>query len=496
MAKFSQALLGSLTQSPLQQGMFDLGQTIGAAPAVYAEQKKKAEEEARQAEAMSLIQKAYQTQDASMFADAATVFQKSNPEFAMKLLGLSQEVRAASAEKQNTENLRQDIIDRASRIPGLEGLASTAANANTAQLESMRATVLKAEQDKQSSVDNANKAVDVARAANISEEVIGGYKNDPEGLLALSNAVTLKRETTKLDALDEKRQLQIQVARAKEAQLPPSLIQDVEAGLYVGQNNNFSDLLSGKAFSSSNYQVQEGSQIQGQPPGSLINLPTLGGKVNYNGKMYYPNELGLVEGPKVTAEGSVTGLKSETKMLPFAANAAGVVRSFVNNLDDIADLNTKIAVAAGESITPFNTDISRNLRALQQTAPEVLVRISSGAAIKNDELPRYEKMFSVSVADLTAPLSAAEKTIRTAALVSISSRIMSGSVSPEEGRALLEQAGSITLSEEDADKIRKGGKGSLKSVVKKYTDVFLNESGSSSEPAGSTVDSIRNKYNF
>ena len=497
MPRFSQQVLNALSNP--QAGMLtgqaiaNVGGRLAQIPEeIRAEQQRKAQQAALQQGMLG-----YASQDPAALAEAAQAFARSggDPRAALSLAGAASDANKAQQQAARTGALRQNVVSRASNLPGFEGMVEAAASASAEQLESMRVQLLQAETSKQQRTDEANRAANSATSVGVSEDLIDVFKDDPEGLMNLSRKVAEKRETSRLDAIEDNRQKAIQVARAKEAGLPPSIVKDIESGIYVGRNNDFADLVSGKAFSSQNYQIQEGSAVQGQPSGSLINLPTLGGKVVYNNKMYYPNELGLIEGPKVTAEGSVSKMTSETKMLPFAASAAGVIKGFINGLNDIEDLNTKIAFAAGESVIPFNTDTARSLRAFQSQVPEVLSRIASGAAIKDDELPRYEAMFSVKAADLTAPLSAAEKVIRTAALVSISSKIMSGEVSTEEGRRLIEEAGSIVLSEDDANKIRKGGKGSLKSVVKKYTDTFLKDSGQTSSSID-TVDSIRNKYNF
>lgn len=496
MPRFSQQVLSALSNPQAGmltgQALANVGGRLAQIPAnIRAEKERQAAKSAFQTGISGL-----QSQDSSAMFDAANQFMAAGrPEQALQMVQLGQDTALAAKNTARVGALRQNVVSRASNLPGFEGMVEAAKSADADQLESMRVQLLQAETDKQQRTDRANSAANSAETVGVSEDLIEIFRDDPKGLEQLSRDVAAKKETARLDALEKAKQKKVQVARATEAGLPPSLIKDIESGIYVGRNSDFADLVSGKAFSSQNYQIQEGSAVQGQPSGSLINLPTLGGKVVYNNKMYYPNELGLIEGPKVTAEGSVSKMTPQTKMLPFAASAAGVVQGFVNGLDDIEDLNTKIGFAAGESAIPFNTDTARSLRAFQGQVPEVLSRIASGAAIKDDELPRYEAMFSVKLADITAPLSAAEKVIRTAALVSISSRIMSGEVSPEEGRKLIEEAGSIVLSEDDAAKIRKGGKGSLKSVVKKYTDTFLDVRGQTSSDTD-TVESIRSKYNF
>ena len=222
-------------------------------------------------------------------------------------------------------------------------------------------------------------------------------------------------------------------------------------------------------------------------------MPTSGGKVIFQGKMYWPSDLGVVIGPDVTAEGHVKNIDPNKKLSPFVGNDVGIMTAFIDDLDTVSDLRAKISVAAGTSITPFRTDFARKLEAYQQNIPEVFARIQSGAAIKDDEMPRFIEMFTVTARELTSPVSAAEKTIRAAALVQVTNDILSGKLTPIEANDMVVQAGAITLSEEDVAEINSGKKGSLKRVVKKYTDPIL---GKGVEQNTSDVDNILKKLNI
>ena len=107
MAKFSQALLGSLTQSPLKQGMFDLGQTISAAPGVAAQR-------SADSKAMVMVNAAIASNDPQQLLQAAQTMRTIDPAIATKLAGLAQQ--ATQAQK---DLVREQDEARASR--GVQG---------------------------------------------------------------------------------------------------------------------------------------------------------------------------------------------------------------------------------------------------------------------------------------------------------------------------------------------------------------------------------------
>jgi len=488
MPRFSQQVLGALANP--QYGML-----TGQAIANVAERASQIPANIRAEQQRRAAQSAYQTGIAGLQSqDPTALYQASqgllasgNPEQALQMAGLAQETSVLKTQMARTEALRVNLKSRAANIPGLGNLDID--NASAEQLEAMRIRVADAEQQQQLNVDAMNKATAAAEAAQIDSETIDLFQNDAEGLLALSREVITKKQLIKVDRIEEDRQIRAQSARASEAGMPESFIKDVEDGFYVGRNADFTDMLSGKALGQRDFLVVGGDNTP-------IRYPTLGGKVLIDNKFVYPNEANLVEAPSVTAETLAPDISSQDKkMLPFAANAAGIAIALVNDLDTVSDFNTKLTVSAGESLPfiPFKTDYARNLAAFQEVIPDVLSRTLSGSAIKDDEFDRYVAMFTPGFGEITSPLRSAEKLIRSAALVSYASKAASGEVDPKTVRERVEAMGSITFTEEEEKEIQSGKKGSLKRIVKKYTDQFLSGSGASS---ASAVDSILNKYGF
>lgn len=147
MAQFSQALLGSLTQSPLKQGMFDLGQTIGAAPGMAAE--KEAEKKKLQ-EVDAAFQTTMQGTAAAQQGDVAAVTQKMNTlrqsmaasttleekqMYAKEIQALQNMVPAA--QKIQTTNKAQSILKAEQAIKD-PALAEQARNALISRIEEMK----------------------------------------------------------------------------------------------------------------------------------------------------------------------------------------------------------------------------------------------------------------------------------------------------------------------------------------------------------------------
>jgi hypothetical protein len=493
MPRFSQQVIGALANP--QYGMLtgqaiaNVGGRLAQIPGnIREEQQRRAAQAAYQTGIAGL-----QSQDpAAMYNASQGLIAAGQPEQAMQMAELAQNASVLRAETARREALRTNVISRAKALPGFNRMAETAENASAEQLESMRVQLLAEETRRQLEGDQANQAANAAEAAGVSDIFIDLAKDTPDILNEVTSFVLKEKESARLDDIERTRQIKLQLARAEKAELPQSIVDDVEAGVYVGENGTFADILSGKAFSQKNYQVQPGSAIN-QPEGTLITLPTSGGKVIFQGKMYWPSDLGVVIGPDVTAEGHVKNLDPNKKLSAFVGNDVGIMTAFIEDLDTVADLRAKISVAAGASITPFRSDFARKLVAYQQNIPEVFARIKSGAAIKDDEMPRFIEMFTVTAKELTSPVSAAEKTIRAAALVQVTNDILSGKLTPIEANDMVVQAGAITLSEEDVAEINSGKKGSLKRVVKKYTDPIL---GKRVEQNTSDVDNILKKLNI
>jgi hypothetical protein len=490
MPRFSQQVINALANPSYGmltgQALANTGERLAEVPQNVMEERKRQQIQAAYGSGMTGIQN--KDPDA-VYQSSQELLKYGKPEAAVSMLGTAQELETSLQDTARTNALRTNVIARAKAIPGMEGMASTAINANAEQLESMRVELLAAENTAQKDMDMSNAAATAAEAAGVSEGIIKIAKGDPELLSQVTQAVLIRQETDILDDAEDKRQVGVQVKRATDANLPKEIVDDIKAGLYLGENSDVNDLISGKAYSQQNYQVQQGSSLVSgnNPAGSLIALPTLGGKVMHNGKLQYPSDLGIIIGPVVKADGKVTDrFTSGQKMLPMFATSAGVTTSFIDSLDNSKTLNNQLLASAGTSVVPFNIDFTKNLEAYQEVVPEVLSRLASGAVIKDIEKETYENLFTVNVADFTSPVAAAEKIIRSAALISMSTDLMSNVYTPQEVSAKLREAASITLTEEDIAAIKGNKKGSLKTVIKKYTDGFLDVNGS----GGSTFDDM------
>jgi len=486
MPRFSQQVINALANPSYGmltgQALANTGERLSQVPANIMEERKRQGVQAAYGSGMIGVQN--KDPDA-IYQSSQDLLKYGQGEAALSMLNTAQEVETNVASTARREALRTNVISRASKIPGMEGMVSAAASATADQLEDMRVTLLEAENSAQEKMDSSNAAARAAELAGVNDNIIDIAKGDPKILSEVTKSVLIQKETDVLDRAEDTRQIGIQTKRAEDANLPPEILNDIKAGLYLGDNSAVNDLISGKAYSQQNYQVQPGSSLVSSknPAGSLIALPTLGGKVMHNGALVYPSDLGVIIGPVVRADGNVTDrFSSNQRMLPVFATAAGVTTSFINTLDNSANLNNQLLSSAGMSVTPFNLDFTKNLEAYQEVVPEVLGRLASGAVIKESEEKTYKDLFTVTVADFTSPIAATEKIIRSAALISMSTDLMSNKYPPLVVAEKLREASSITLTKEDIAEIKGNKKGSLKKIIKKYTDGFLDVNGSANSP--------------
>ena len=481
MPRFSQQVINALANPSYGmltgQAIANTGERLSQVPANVMEERNRKGVQAAYSAGMTGVQN---KDPAAIYQSSQDLLKYGQGEAAISMLGTGQDVETSVAATARREALRTNVIARARQIPGMEGMVNTAVNASAEQLEDMRVTLLEAENASQKDMDSSNAAANAAEAAGVSKDIIDIAKGNPDILNEVTENVLIQKETATIDLAEEARQIAIQTKRATDANLPPEILEDIKAGLYVKDNASVNDFISGKAYSQQNYQVQPGSSLVSpkNPAGSLIALPTLGGKVMHNGALVYPSDLGVIIGPVVKADGNVTDrFTSGQKMLPMFATAAGTTSSFINTLDNSENLNNQLLSSAGMSVIPFNLDFTKNLEAYQEVVPEVLSRLASGAVIKESEQKTYKDLFTVTVADFTSPVAATEKIIRSAALISMSTDLMSNRYTPQEVAEKLREASSITLTEQDIAEIKGNKKGSLKKIIKKYTDGFLDVNG-------------------
>lgn len=109
MAQFSQAFLGSLTQSPLKQGMFDLGQTIGAAPGMAAQR-------SAEAEATKAAIQAITSNDPNQLNAVANMYAKTDPAKASQFATAAQQATVLQQEKAQLADRQESLATLAESL--------------------------------------------------------------------------------------------------------------------------------------------------------------------------------------------------------------------------------------------------------------------------------------------------------------------------------------------------------------------------------------------
>ena len=157
MATFSQQFLANLGRPQMTGGMMELGAALGKLP----QQQQLSKMDTNTPEGLLQLADFYKAQgditNALKYEEAAR--------------RLTQETKALT----NIEGLRTRVIERAGAIPGLEELATTAETATPQQLESMRQTVLEAEQAKQLKTEQKERATAAAEGMGFDADFINVF---------------------------------------------------------------------------------------------------------------------------------------------------------------------------------------------------------------------------------------------------------------------------------------------------------------------------------
>lgn len=468
MAKFGQQFIQSLLQPSYQQGMFTAAQQLGARPRLMAEQQMMTGIDTNTSEGLQQLAKFYQA--------------KGDMANAVKASAAARELTTQTKTLSAVEGLRNNIIERAGKIKGLENMATAAVNATPQQLEEMRKTVLAEEFRVQQEQETFNEASEAAKRLNVDENLINVFSDDAEGLQTLVRSITEYQTTQALEKAGEKATAIAMAKRAKSYNAPQEIIDDIQDGFYKDQPLKALAAMRGEDSKNESYQDAQ--------TGEVFMLATKGAKVFKDGKWSLPSEIGLIEAPKVTAEGSIPKFRAENRSTTFLGFAAGATDRFVNELDTFGKLQGDVLLSG---VSPLRTDTTEALDAYRDFTREALVRFTSGAAVQQYEIQRYSDMVTITSKDLFTPKGMVQKIIAAAALTSINAKQTAGEISAAEARVLALEAGSMTLTDEDHELIKSGKPGSLKKVVKKYTDPLLKDSGDSTQ---GTVDSILNKWNL
>ena len=468
MAKFGQQFIQSLLQPSYQQGLFTAAEQLGARPRLMAEQQMMAGIDTNTPQGLQQLAKFYQA--------------KGDMANAVKTAAAARELATQTKTLSAVEGLRNNIIERAGEIEGLENMATAAVNATPQQLEEMRKTVLAEEFRIQQEKEAFNEASEAARNLKVNEDLINVFSDDAEGLQTLVRSITEYQTTQALEKAGEKATATAMANRAKSYNAPQEIIDDIQDGFYKDQPLKALAAMRGEDSKNESYQNAE--------TGEIFMLATKGAKVFKDGKWSLPSEIGLIEAPKVTAEGSVPKFRAENRSTTFLGFAAGATNRFINELDTFANLQGEVLLS---SVSPLTTDATEALDGYRNYVREALVRFTSGAAVQQNEIKRYTDMVNITFNDFISPKSMVHKIIAASALTSINAKLTAGEITPAEARILADEAGNVTLTDEDYDLLRSDRPGSMKKVVKKYTDPLL---GNDVSATARTTDSILSKYNF
>ena len=468
MAKFGQQFIQGLLRPSYQQGLFTAAQQLGARPRLMAEQQMMAGIDTNTPQGLQQLAKFYQA--------------KGDMANAVKTAAAARELATQTKTLSAVEGLRNNIIERAGEIEGLENMATAAVNATPQQLEEMRKTVLAEEFRIQQEKEAFNEASEAARNLKVNEDLINVFSDDAEGLQTLVRSITEYQTTQALEKAGEKATATAMANRAKSYNAPQEIIDDIQDGFYKDQPLKALAAMRGEDSKNESYQNAE--------TGEIFMLATKGAKVFKDDKWALPSELGLIAAPKVTAEGSIPKFRAENRSTSFLGFAAGATDRFINELDTFGNLQGDVLLSG---VSPLTTDATEALDSYRAFTREALLRFTSGAAVPEAEVKRYTDMVNITSKDLFSPKAMVHKIIAAAALTSINAKQTAGEISASEARILAFEAGSITLTEEDYDLLRSDRPGSMKKVVKKYTDPLLgNDVSAKTDP----VDSILNKWNL
>ena len=468
MARFGRGFLQAATQPAYLGGLFTAAQGVGQLPANIRQQRMLGNLDISTPEGLTQLSSLYKAQG-------------KLPE-AIQTAGAARKLAQEEATRTAIEGLRGTIIDRAGNLPGFENLATTAANASPQQLEQMRQAVLAEETRLQQNRELIETSKAAATNLGISADMIEVFADDGEGLQALVQNVAETKAANALERAGERTTATALANRAKSYNAPQELINDINEGFYNDKPLEALAAMRGEDSKNESYQNAE--------TGEVFMLATKGAKVFKDGKWALPSELGLIAAPKVTAEGSVPKFRPENRSTTFLGFAAGATDRFINELDTFGNLQGDVLLSG---VSPITTDATEALDSYRAFTREALLRFTSGAAVPEAEVKRYTDMVNITSKDLFSPKAMVHKIIAAAALTSINAKQTAGEISASEARILSLEAGNMTLTDEDYDLLRSDKPGSMKKVVKKYTDPLLKDSG---DGAQGTADSILSKYNF
>ena len=323
----------------------------------------------------------------------------------------------------------------------------------------------------------------------ITSELTSSLAKDPEALADIVGRYETEIASSRLDMVADNAQKATQAKLAQSRGAPAEVLAEIKQGMYVGDNKSLLDKLDGTGT-----QLKSFTFLSGPRQGQFASFPELNGRVltpNPDGTKSWklPDDVGLLEVSKGewSTEGPPKLSSASVRVIPALASAAGNTQALINELDNLGALRTGVVLA---KISPVVLDETATLEQFNLSVTEALSRLQSGAAIKDDELPRFQKQFEIQARDLFAPQHMMQKIVQAAALTRVGADLFAENITPQKAIELIQESAAITFTEEE---IARMGKGEAKQVLREKTDKYLSVGQSETL---SPIDEIRQKYNL
>jgi DNA-binding transcriptional regulator YbjK len=486
MARFSQNLIAGLTNPAFGGNLTALGQQAGSAQAVG--------KLSRQLAGLDL------STSGGLMDLAGLYSERGQAEQALKAQALAQDLAASERAAQNREGLRASLLSRASAIPEAKGMITSLPFMDASQLAQMSqslgaAETAIAERTRQAKalaprVDAVNRFfTDSNQQPVITSELTSSLARDPEALADIVGRYETEIASQRLDNVANNAQKVTQARLAQSRGAPVEVLAEINQGMYVGDNKSLLDKLDGTGT-----QLKSFTFLSGPRQGQFASFPELNGKVltpNPDGTKSWklPDEVGLLEVSKGewSTEGPPKLSTASARVIPALASAAGNTQALINELDNLGALRTGVVLA---KISPVVLDETATLEQFNLSVTEALSRLQSGAAIKDDELPRFQRQFEIQPRDLFAPQHMMQKIVQAAALTRVGADLFAENITPQKAIELIQESAAITFTEEEIARMEKG---EAKRVLREKTDKYL----SAGQPKTlSLLDEIRRRNNI
>ena len=426
--------------------------------------------------------------------------QRGQTQQALEAQALARDLALQERAVQNREGLRASLLARASAIPEAKGMLTSLPFMDASQLAQMNqslgtAEAAIAERTRQSAALTPRIAAvnrfftDSKQQPVITSELTSSLAKDPEALADIVGRYETEIASQRLDKVAENGQKATQTKLAQSRGAPEEVITEIRQGMYVGDNKSLLNKLDGTGT-----QLKSFTFLSGPRQGQFASFPELNGRVltpNPDGTKSWklPDDAGLLEVSK--GEWSTDGPKSlaaaDKRVIPPLAAAAGNTQALINELDNLGALRTGVVLA---KVSPVVLDETATLEQFNLSVTEALSRLQSGAAIKDDELPRFQKQFEIQARDLFAPQHMMQKIVQAAALTRVGADLFAENITPQKAIELIQESAAITFTEEEIARMEKG---EAKQVLKEKTDKYL---GVGQPKTLSVLEEIRQRHNL